>query len=185
MVLGVIKMNSAVYSEIYSKALDRKFDVEMINLKNMNIVTTVPTRKGENITFSNEDELSISYFFGHFKYSFDVSLQETIENEKGSFYVFKIKNADIENNYRKERRRNVEYRAIYWTKEGISFATILDMSEKGLKIRTSKPLSGSTIELYYNERESKDTKKIKGTIQWTKQVGDTYEYGMLKIKSTH
>lgn len=171
-------MNTSVQSEIYSASLDKRFDVVISEMKNMRIITSVPQRKGNDITFPSEELLTVSYFFGHFKYSFDVHYLESIEKNGVKQYVFAIVKADIDNNFRKEMRKNVEFRAVYWTKEGISFAMILDISPSGLRIQTDKPFKDRTMELYFNEKDFNGTKKIKGTIIWEKKVKNKYEYGL-------
>jgi len=171
-------MNTSVYSEIFSKKLDQRFDITVFEMKNMQILSSVPLRKDEEVIFSTEEDLSISYFFGHFKYSFDVKFDHVVSNEKGKLYSYKILHADIDNNYRKEPRKNVEYRAIYWTSEGINFATILDISDSGMRVRANKPFPGTQVEFYYNERDSKGTKKVKGEVVWSKKLDDIYEYGI-------
>lgn len=147
-------------------------------MKDMVIKSTIPKKRNIPVTFSNDDELIISYFFNQFVYSFKVSFIE--RNEEN--YFFKIDQASIDKNMRKEKRSNVEYKAIFENKKETQFGTVLDISENGLKLRTNKPIKQKKIELNITGKDLKSF-KIYGEIRWEKKnKKNNFDYGIFILK---
>ena len=176
-------MNYHIDAELSSKRFHSSLKVQIISGNNKTLVTSIPKKNGEAIFFEKDDEIKISYYHGEFVYSFSLLFNETIKSEEGeSLYEFIIDEVLIDNNYRKDKRKIVEYKGLIMNAKSIVYAEILDVSSSGLKLETETPVDKKRkLEIHYAD-ENNQTVKLKGKIVWTKKISDTkYQYGF-KVK---
>jgi len=171
-------MDYYIDAELLSSKFNSALKVKIISGNNKTLVTNIPYQNNEKVTFTSEEEVSVSYYHGEFVYSFSLLFNEEIASDDHQYYEFLIEEVHIENNYRKTKREIVEYQGLIMIPKDIIYTTVLDISDTGLKFETSKPIGKSKIELHY-ANDKNETIKIKGKIVWSKKINEKkYQYGL-------
>lgn len=168
---------SSINAELLSERFDTALKIEIIKGNNMHVYTSTPLKSKEVIQFSKDELVKIVYYFGEFTYEFTAAFETVLEVEGKRGYKFVINSVEINNNYRREKRKIVEYKAILIHSKGMNQATILDLSKSGMKVESSEPVIGKKIEIHYND-EFGVTREAKGKIVWTKELDGKFHYGI-------
>lgn len=164
--------NLTVQAEIVSKRFKEHFDITIKNGKGMKFHTTIPTNNNHPVLFSEGEPVNILYYFGDLLYIVD-AFYHSKNNEE---YLFTIKDINIDQNIRGERRENINMEAKIGHYNRLIPITLVDISEKGAKIKTKNKLKMKNITLYYEKGNESLTQKT--TIKWEEFEDNMYFYGL-------
>lgn len=165
----------SIDAELLSSMFEHSLGIKIVRGNNLNLFTSIPVKNGESVTFDIKEEMKISYFFGSFHYIFNVEFEQFVEDE--SLYKFVINEVTIEKNYRKHKRDVVQLDALILDSKDMYYATILDISDKGVKIETDRPLSRKKVDVIFAKQDGTSVKR-KGKVMWKKEGKDTFYYGL-------
>lgn len=167
----------SIEAELMSKAFEHALGVTIIKGNNLNLFTTVPKKNGDDISFQQSEELSLSYFFGDFQYNFKIEFVKFVEDEL--LLKFVINEVSIEKNMRKRKREIVELNALILDSKGMYYGTVLDLSDNGMKIETDMPINKKKVEVHFSNENK--TSLRKGKVVWEKKGANKNYYGIKLI----
>lgn len=164
----------SIEAELMSKSFEYALGVTIIKGNNLNLFTTIPKKNKREVSFNQNDALTLSYFFGDFQYHFKIEYVEIDEDER--LMMFIINEVSIEKNMRKRKREIVDLNALILDSKGMYYGTILDLSESGMKIETATPILKKKIEVHFSNEFGTELKK--GKVVWEKKGSEKYYYGI-------
>lgn len=162
-----------MHAEINLTNINRKIDVKVMGGSEETIITTVPKRNDGVILFDLNEKVEISCYFNDDVYFFDTEFIGIEKRNDNRFYQFKIIQIDLFTNQRNEIRKNIEHPAAVFNDDELHFATILDISDNGLKIETKRKINHKFVKIRYGKNELKN-----GEILWSKTEQGKHYYGL-------
>lgn len=172
----VMTMIYSIDAELMSPKFEHALSIRIISGNNLNLYTSIPMKSNEYVVFQKNDTVNISYFYGEFHYIFNVEFSEI--NESENLYVFVINEVAIEKNLRKHKRELVELNALILDSKNMYYATVLDMSDKGLKLELNNQIQKKKVNIHFIGKDG-ISQKCKGKIVWETANNGKYYYGIL------
>jgi hypothetical protein len=165
------------FAEIQLNGSKRNADVEVLEIKNDVIITSIPHLNGDRFFFSPLERVKMSYFIGQHVYQYEMIFENIIATESGvSGYRFRTVFVELHKNMRQESRRNVSQEAVFLNWNGLEFAHVLDRSNEGLKFQTWRRVKTMQVELNINIDGKIDV--VRGEIAWEKEEDGKFFYGL-------
>lgn len=159
---------------IHSK---RKADIEIIGGNDTSLITTIPQLEEEYIRLFNEEEFTIQFTEDGVFIELEVTYQGAKEISENLYYQFKIENIKTFEDTRKQKRKNVELRAVFFREKGIGFAEVIDISQNGMRIKTYDKIEEEEVSILIDIKGRKLEKKAK--VIWKKEKDEVYTYGLI------
>ena len=170
-------------SYVMSSQSMRQFPLHILNLKDNQILTTIPTHSSEPVFLEIGSDFVLSHQSDTNLYQFSVTLKGVRKIHNQTFYVFSFQSVEHLQNIRSEARESVAYPASFIQKNSrhTRLGQIVDKSESGMKLETLQPIEETEIHLAFEDSESKQHKMAE--VVWSNQCGNYYYYG-LKVLET-
>lgn len=165
-------------AEVFKVNSNYKLDINIIQFNDDLILTTIPKNSDFSVFFSQEDEVIISIYDDQNFYLFNSNFSKLKSLNHNHFFQFKINHLTKIPNKRKEFRQNVNLPAIfnYLQETAINFATILDISETGMRIETNRPIHERQLSLSFDKQKYRQNAKAE--VVWSKVEGKKFLYGL-------
>lgn len=165
-------------SYISSSSSLRSYPLHILQMRNNNILTTIPQSDNESIFFEKNSIHVISHHSDDFLFKFKVCFKNFRTINKTIYYSFELIEIIELDNVRKENRQSVQFPAsfIYKDSENPNLGLIVDISDSGMKLETTRPIESNKIHIMYDDTEKKQFKIAR--VMWNTQIGDKFYYGL-------
>lgn len=165
-----------MHCEILLNNSSRKVDAQVLGGDNENILTSMPQVNGQFIFFAPDEKIQISCYYEDSVYLFDTEFKGIVTIKDLALYEFQIINLTISDNKRLEERKNTSLPAIITNNDEMIFATILDISETGMRIETKVPIINKKINIRFEHYDK--IYSAKGIIVRKQEDKNSFIYGL-------
>jgi len=145
--------------------------------ENPNEITVMGRQRNDFLIFYPQEDFTIHYMDDNGTvFIYHTSFKEIKMMRTTIYYLFCVHKINTYHNLRNEKRHAVEFQALLSNFKLYEEVKIIDLSDKGMKILSRKPLEKGHTEIFYYMGKRKYA--VLAEICWGRQEKDLYFYGL-------